>query len=222
MEAEHRDLRAHVDTKADRKEVVFRHEIDSIITRVCTSIIDRRMKQLEDEYAEFKGLTIRRLNKVEEEIPPLRNKLAMAQDQINKQGTKIGNLQTRLLKAEAEIPEKCEQSEMDALVKSVKINFHKANEALENHNGRIIALVEALRVTDTELRQKLAETETELREVAATIPEQESVESLEALVAVINTKHAKLTESIAVMKKAYLASDASLPLKAQLELFLQE
>ena len=61
----------------------------------------------------------------------------------------------------------------------VKINFHKANEALENHNGRIVALVEALRQTDTELRQKLADTETELREVAATIPELESVESLE-------------------------------------------
>lgn len=88
MEAEHRDLKAVVDTKADRKEVVFRHEIDALITKVCTSIIDRRMKQLEDEYAEFKGVTIRRLNKAEEEIPVLRNRLLAAQDQITKQGTK--------------------------------------------------------------------------------------------------------------------------------------
>ena len=116
METQHKDLRAVVDTKADRKEVVFRHEVDELVTKICTTIIDRRMKKLEDEYAEFKSVTVRRLNKAESEIPILRNKLAQAADQITKQGTKIGNLQTRLLQAEAAIAEKCEQTEMDALV----------------------------------------------------------------------------------------------------------
>ena len=94
METQHKDLRAVVDTKADRKEVVFRHEVDELVTKICTTIIDRRMKKLEDEYAEFKSVTVRRLNKAESEIPILRNKLAQAADQITKQGTKIGNLQT--------------------------------------------------------------------------------------------------------------------------------
>ena len=34
MEAEHRDLKAVVDTKSDRKEVIFRHEADTLITKV--------------------------------------------------------------------------------------------------------------------------------------------------------------------------------------------
>jgi hypothetical protein len=38
----------------------------------------------------------------------------------------------------------------------VKINFSKANQALENHNGRLIALVQALNTTDTELRQQMS------------------------------------------------------------------
>jgi hypothetical protein len=105
MDTETRDARALAETKADKKVVVYRHELDEWIDRRCMILL----QPVIDDLKAYKERTDPRIQALEDEMPPLKARVTECEAQLKQHRTKIGNLSARLLKAETALIEKAEQ-----------------------------------------------------------------------------------------------------------------
>jgi hypothetical protein len=218
MDSETRALRAILPSKADKKEVVFRHEMDEWIDRRCKALLAPVVADL----ATYKAHTNDRIARLEEDLGVTRGKLADAQEVIAKHTTKIGNLASRLLKAEAALIDKAEQSELDAFVQVTNQYMGRTDKHLSDHDHQLQAARQSLEAVRQQLQAQVSANLEELRTIPPTVPDLDEFHNWVAKNKALDARQLKLFEQMNLLKKAYYASDASLPLKTQLELFMGE
>lgn len=218
MDSETRDVRALAETKVDKRVVVFRHEMDEWIDRRCMILL----QPVIDDLKAYKERTDPRIQALEDEMPPLKARISECEAQLKQHRTKIGNLSARLLKAETALIEKAEQTEVNALAEATRRFMQKTGKTLTAHEGTMGAMKETAESNRVALQQQVSTNLDELRTIPPTIPSLEQFENWVKKNEALQTKQMKLFERMNMLKKAYYASDASLPLKTQLELFMKE
>ena len=174
MDSETRELRATLaeleKRKADRKEVVFRHEMDEWIDRRCHAIV----APVIEDVKKYKKANDARVAKVETELAIERGKLSDASEVIAKHGVKIGNLSARLLKAETALIDKAEQSELDAFVEVTHRFMGKTREHLGQHDTELEALRKQLEKERAKLQAQVTANLAETRTIPPTVPDLET------------------------------------------------
>eukprot|EP01046_Picozoa_sp_COSAG06_P008509 COSAG06_NODE_431_length_15859_cov_19.762500_5_plen_377_part_00 len=218
MDTETRDARALAETKADKKVVVYRHELDEWIDRRCMILL----QPVIDDLKAYKERTDPRIQALEDEMPPLKARVTECEAQLKQHKTKIGNLSARLLKAETALIEKAEQTEVNALAEATRRFMQKTGKTLTAHEGTMGVMKETTESNRAALQQQVSANLDETRAIPATIPPLEQFNNWVKKNEALQTKQMKLFERMNMLKKAYYASDASLPLKTQLELFMKE
>ena len=218
MDSETRDVRALAETKVDKRVVVYRHELDEWIDRRCMILL----QPVIDDLKAYKERTDPRIQALEDEIPPLKARIAECESQLKQHRTKIGNLSARLLKAETALIEKAEQTEVNALAEATRRFMQKTGKTLTAHEGTMGALKETAENNRLTLQKQVSTNLEEMRTIPPTIPPLEQFENWIKKNEALQTKQMKLFERMNLLKKAYYASDASLPLKTQLELFMKD